>query len=137
MRSIAYWLIERSSRPWWPEWLRFGASSRARLYRWHNRSVSLHPLILLLALAACSDSERPVAHARAKNIAPAFTQEPVVQRYKIDGNDLLVIDIPSKNPAGFAESQRCFVWRDTQFNSATMTCPHEADYIPAEHFPER
>lgn len=75
--------------------------------------------------------------AHATSVEALVDKTPIPRRLKIDGHDLLVIDIPSKNPAGFVESQRCYVWRDTQFNTATMTCPHEADYVPAEHLPER
>jgi hypothetical protein len=43
------------------------------------------------------------------------------REYLISSNSLLVLRIPIDND-GFLEYQRCYVWRDHEFKSATMHC---------------
>jgi len=33
-----------------------------------------------------------------------------------------VIDIPVVDASGLAEVQRCYVWRDQEFRSSTLSC---------------
>ena len=49
---------------------------------------------------------------------------PIPRRYKIDGHDLFIIDVPSKDEAsGTLEVQRCFLWRDVEYRTAALSCP--------------
>lgn len=88
------------------------------------------PLILLCAivLAACSrsDAAGDVAakrEARARRAQALADQPPKVTRYRMEGGELVVIDIATVAPGGFADSQKCFLWRDSEHHSVSLQCP--------------
>lgn len=98
------------------------------------------PLLLTLsvALSACSDepSKSPQVgqDKRATRVAKAeerLSVTPVPRTYTIQGNQLVVLEVPTRTSSGFVESQRCFVWRDQEFKTATMSCPQPPE-IAAE-----
>lgn len=96
-------------------------------------------LTLSIALTACSDDPAKTAQVgqekRATRIAKAeerLSVTPVPRTYTIQGNQLLVVDVPTRTNSGFAESQRCFVWRDQEFKTATISCPQPPE-IGLEH----
>lgn len=91
-------------------------------------------LASLLLLAACSpEPPRPAADraARAAQADAALAKTPVPRTYHIDGHELLVIDVPSRDGLR-VETQRCFLWRDAEFKTATMTCPNEPELVPLD-----
>ena len=47
-----------------------------------------------------------------------MSRTPTPRTYRIDGNELKVIDLPVKDASGYLELQRCFVWRDAEFRTA-------------------
>ena len=58
----------------------------------------------------------------------ALAKTPTPRVYQIDGNDLLVVKIPLKDPySGGLDVQTCFVWRDATYRTATITCPQSPD----------
>ena len=93
--------------------------------------------MVVVAISACGQSgptpAQGAAHRKAVRSAAAdaaIAKTPVPRHYKIDGNDLLVLDVLSKDAgSGTLESQRCFVWRDEEFKTATMTCPQQPEEI--------
>lgn len=82
---------------------------------------------LAVSLAGCTENApvKPVK-TRASRVADAETvvsKTPVPRTYRINGNELLVIDVPTRDSLGFVENQKCFVWRDAEYKSASMQCP--------------
>lgn len=49
--------------------------------------------------------------------------------YRFDGSELKVIEVPVKDGSGFVDMQRCFVWRDAEFKSATLSCGQMPDVL--------
>ena len=100
--------------------------------------LMLCALAALLVASSCSDSPsqppakpRVTKAERAAATEAALAKTPIPRRYKIDGHDLLVIDVPMRESYGDTlEIQRCFVWRDAEFKVATLSCPHEAEEAP-------
>jgi hypothetical protein len=94
------------------------------------------PLLVLVALAGCGQSEAPspkatreAREARVKKAQEAAAQPPRVQRHAVAGGELLVLEVPVALPYGLVDMQHCFIWRDAEFRSASMTCPN-ADAAP-------
>lgn len=77
-------------------------------------------------LLGCSDAPagKPKRSAQDRRDAAeaALSQTPTPRSYRFDGNELKIIDVPVKDGAGFIDTQRCFVWRDAEFRSATLSC---------------
>lgn len=90
-------------------------------------------LVLLLLLVACSnDRSAPQARAERKaRIAAAAeaheSKPPVVRSHSVNGNQLLIIDVPVVDAAGSKERQRCFVWREQGL--ASISCPQPPDLL--------
>jgi hypothetical protein len=87
-------------------------------------------LALPFVLASCSGDD-PAARKQllqerqAKREAKAqqvIERGPGVYTHQVERNQLLVLDVPVSED-GFVERQKCFVWRDAEYKSATMTCP--------------
>lgn len=38
-------------------------------------------------------------------------------------HELVVLDVPSAQRGTLVERQRCYVWRDSEFKTATISCP--------------
>jgi hypothetical protein len=90
-------------------------------------------LTLVLALAACSDAPAGKVTTKrqdrqaAAEAALAKTPEP--RSYRFDGNELKIIDVPVKDASGFLDLARCFVWRDAEFRTASLSCGTRPDVI--------
>jgi len=87
-----------------------------------------------LVVLGCSDDapKQSSKEARAERIARAEAKvsiTPVPRTYSINGNQLLVLDVPVLDRPGHLELQRCFVWRDTEMKAATISCPQPAEII--------
>ena len=103
------------------------------------RNAATLALTLSIALTACSNDSAKTAQAgqdrRATRIAKAeerLSATPVPRTYTIQGNQLVVLDVPTRTTSGFVDSQRCFVWRDQEFKTATISCPQPPE-IGLEH----
>ena len=83
-------------------------------------------LLVAVGLAGCGDPAPSTTLARAaqrqERAEKALSTTPVPRSYRIDGNELKVIEVPVKDGSGFVDTQRCFVWRDAEFRSATLSC---------------
>jgi hypothetical protein len=90
-------------------------------------------LICLLLVACTAESEKPARRTpkerlEASEIQLGKTPQPRVYRYT--DAELRVIDVPVKDSSNFVELQRCFVWRDLEFKTATMSCGTQSDLPP-------
>lgn len=66
-------------------------------------------------MAGCSQQEPKAA---PKRIKPAITGSKTI---KLDSGEMVVVDLP--------DYQRCYVWRDIEFKTASLQCPSDAtDY---------
>jgi hypothetical protein len=90
-------------------------------------------LSLVLALVACSDTPagKPPRTPQDRQVAAeaALSKTPVPRSYRLDGNELKVIDVPIKDSQGFLDSMRCFIWRDVEFKTATMSCGAQPEVL--------
>lgn len=97
----------------------------------------LKPLLLIafaLALLGCgqsapSDSPRTAKKQRIEAAEAALNRSPDVRTYHLDGSELKSIEVPVKDSSGFVDSQRCFVWRDQEFKTATISCGQQPDIL--------
>lgn len=83
---------------------------------------------------AVSDAKRIDIIGKRMEAADAIlSKTPVPRSYRIDGNELKVIDVPIKDGSGYLDNQRCFVWRDAEFKSATLSCGQMPEIVlPAQ-----
>jgi len=83
-------------------------------------------LIVVVALAGCGEPPAPTTAARKasrqEKADKALSTTPVPRSYRFDGNELKVIEVPVKDGSGFVDTQRCFVWRDQEFKTASISC---------------
>lgn len=87
-------------------------------------------LTMVLALAACSGEPAKPVKTKQQRMAEAeavLSKTPASRVYRIDGNELRVIDVPVLGLLGSVEHQRCFVWRDVEFRAATLSCGQMPD----------
>jgi hypothetical protein len=87
-------------------------------------------LLMVALLVGCSQAapephrvsaaDRKAYSERAKNLPPD------ARTYHVGENQLLVVDVPVGGSARHVESQKCFVWRDQEFKSASIQCPPES-----------
>jgi len=64
--------------------------------------------------------------ARADRIAADLAQPVRTHRWAVGEHELLLIEAPASNGTTVVRKQ-CFVWRDAQFRTATMSCTEETD----------
>ena len=90
-------------------------------------------LLLLVLLASCSvkpDADDR-AERRAKREAAAaahVAKPPTAREHAMENGALVVLDVPTTD--GYSKDrQKCFVWRDSQFRTANITCPSREVYI--------
>lgn len=84
-------------------------------------------LAVTLVVAGCGDtiaeSPRKNRQERAASTEAALNQTPAPRTYHIGDGELKVVDVPVSGVTGFVSTQRCYVWRDLEFRSVTMSCP--------------
>jgi outer membrane biogenesis lipoprotein LolB len=86
-------------------------------------------LIAALLLVGCSQAAehettpRLTAADRKAFSEHAKSLPPDTHTYQVQGNQLLVVDVPVDGTAKRVESQKCFVWRDQEFKTASIQCP--------------
>jgi hypothetical protein len=98
--------------------------------------IRLAILLSLAALVGCDDAPTKSDRAAMKSNREARVQRaqdqsartpPKVTRHKVGDNELLRLDVLTPDELGFIETQHCYVWRDAEFRTASMTCPAPAD----------
>ena len=94
-----------------------------------NRAGSLVILVAVgLAAVGCEKRPTDVEARRAREVdvaqLAAEANKPVVPRVLAAGNhQVVVIEVPSVVLDVMVERQRCYVWRDMEFKTASMSCP--------------
>jgi hypothetical protein len=85
-------------------------------------------LLVLGVLAGCGSAEGEVRPRRStlkerQEAAEVLLQRtPVPRTYRFADGELRVMEVPVKDGGGFVDSQRCFVWRDEAYRSASISC---------------
>lgn len=88
--------------------------------------------MLVLLLVGCSgevhqDDARATKRAAQQQAARALAdQPPKVKVYRLDAGELTVIDTATVSEGGFPDSQKCFLWRDSEYRTASLQCPAAA-----------
>lgn len=85
-------------------------------------------LFACVVLSACDgkptpqeSSQQHAAHVASAASAASLPLTPRVLR--AGANELLVLDVPSVTFETMISRQRCYVWRDAEFKTATISCP--------------
>lgn len=112
--------------------------------RWYPQApISGVRLALLLAVSGClgacdRDAEkeslaRKSARLQSAAAANAKAAAPIAPRtIQVGQHEMLVVDVPSVEFGAFISTQRCYVWRDTEFRVASMSCPHEVSALSSD-----
>lgn len=86
-------------------------------------------IAVIMALAGCNNSvaEKPVK-TRQQLVAETgarLNKGPVLRTHKVDGGEIKVVDVPVSGFGGLiSRNQQCFVWRDAEYKTASLSCPH-------------
>lgn len=75
-------------------------------------------LILVALLAGCSDKA-------VKPIKALAISEPAAKSYSLPNGSLTTIQVPVITMGDVRESQTCFLWRDSEYKTATLQCPND------------
>jgi hypothetical protein len=83
------------------------------------------------SITACSGHEKQTTRAERDAVRRAKAEQlasmpPIRHTYRLEAGELIVIDVPIVAPGGFADSQKCFLWRDIEFQTASLQCPSES-----------
>lgn len=71
-----------------------------------------------------SEAERLATRAARVAKAEAEASKPVAPRvHQVGANELVTVEVPIADQLGFTETQRCFVWRDLEMRTASLSCP--------------
>lgn len=99
----------------------------------------MHKIWLIAAaalLSGCADDDtnaaaarKAMAEKRQAKAEAALSKTPVPRTYPVGQNQLQVIEVPVADGSGFVDVQRCFVWRDQEFKTATMSCGQQPDVL--------
>lgn len=95
-------------------------------------------LVVVLLSGCFSEPEKPNAGVRKERqaaAAAALSKTPTPRTYRYTDGELRVLDIPSADRLNFLEYNRCFVWRDAEFKTASFTCAPASDMAPALEHP--
>lgn len=99
------------------------------------RRLALVLTAALLVGGCGSDQSEQTARAerRAKREQAALDhikQPPAVKTHAVGAHQLITVEIPVADRAGRSLGQQtCFVWRDTEFQAATLSCPSRDVYV--------
>ena len=92
----------------------------------------LKPLLMVVFVAGCSDAapklEAKAAERQARAEA-ALSKAPVPRTYAVGANQLQVIDVPVSDGQKFVDTQRCFIYRDQEFKSSSISCGQQPDVL--------
>ena len=89
-------------------------------------------LLICLLLAACSGESakpRPTAKDRQEASDLVLSRTPAARTYRYADGELRVIEVPVKDSSNFVDHQRCFIWRDEAFKTATMSCDKQPEVL--------
>ena len=84
-------------------------------------------LFAVFCLSILSACEKPAEAPKARK-QPSERDHATVVR-EVNGHELLVLDVPSSGLLGLVENTNCFVWRDKEFKTASISCPRPEVHI--------
>jgi len=93
--------------------------------------------IAVVAVVARSGEPAPKGErrkARADRVAADLAQPVRTHRWAVGEHELVLVEAPASNGFTVVRKQ-CFVWRDAQFRTASLSCTSETDEL--EPPPER
>jgi hypothetical protein len=88
-------------------------------------------LPLCLVLAGCSQAEAPAPVRPERVELPG----PSVDRHAFEHGELLVLKTPQRIGRNLVDVQTCYVWRDSEYRTASMQCPVGDEGGPVEGAP--
>jgi hypothetical protein len=101
-------------------------------------------VVVALVVAASRGHELPPAEAATPDVAEARSAAIQAARTRINlpltprilqvgANQVLVLDIPSlASPrAALVDTQRCYIWRDLELKTSSLSCPQSEEIAPA------
>ena len=77
-----------------------------------------------LAAASKANKERRMLKAEAQLAKP-----PVPRTYTIQGNQIQVVELPVADTSGFVDQQRCFIYRDAEFKTSSISCESRPEVV--------
>ena len=85
-------------------------------------------VVSCVVLAACdvkpaTQESKQQRATRAANVAAAINKPLSPRVLQAGAHELVVLDVPSAQGRTLVERQRCYVWRDAEFKTATISCP--------------
>lgn len=89
-------------------------------------------LLVLPLLAACgqpAEQSKPKPVARAAAAEKRLQEGPTARTHAVRGGELLVIEVPVKDFTGSVDNQRCYVWRDQEFRTSSISCGAQPDVL--------
>ena len=98
----------------------------------NNRYVKA--AIIVALLSGCGDKPPDRTTKKQERIEQSkgiLAKTPQPRTYNFDGNQLVVVGIPSADDHGFIDVQRCYVWRDAEYKTSTLSCP-SAQEVPLD-----
>ena len=125
-------------------------SAITRSYHWlsRRRGGRMRTVLVLIAcigLAACYNNKpsaedlkvaRELEQKRVKkeaDVALAISKPLSPRMLQAGVHELVVLDVPSSAGMELIEKQRCYVWRDAEFKTATISCPSGAKDFDFSH----
>jgi hypothetical protein len=81
----------------------------------------MRALALALALAGC----QPAPPAKAPEPAAKVRLDVVQTTHNIERGELVVMEVPITGSKRITEHQTCFLWRDSEFKTASLQCPND------------
>jgi hypothetical protein len=82
-------------------------------------------LVLCLAaivLAGCSEAPATQRNTATRDTEAALAKTPVPRSYSFEGSELKIIEVPVRVGKRWVDTQRCFVYRDFDLKSASISC---------------
>lgn len=93
-------------------------------------------LFVVVALAGCGEPAPPMSAAkkasRQEKAEAALSANPVPRSYRFDGSELKVIEVPVKDGSGFVDLNRCYIWRDQEFKTASISCESRPEIVVSD-----
>lgn len=91
-------------------------------------------LTLTVLLGGCFSDAKPVRNVRkerAEKTDAAMAKTPVPRTYRYPDGEMRVFEVPVKDPVGGLEYQRCYVWKDQEFKTSTISCGQMPEIVLA------
>lgn len=99
---------------------------------------ALWAFLVIAVLTGCDNGKTEKRAERLAKEQKEFTEKMATisspREYQVNGHQLLVVKIPVDSFGVDVDYQRCFIWRDQEFKTATMQCeqPPEMDLTAPE-----